>query len=215
MNAALKRRILVVQGDALEAKAVGLLALRLGYEVGAVVDNAEDAQIELRSAEYDLVLLEDVIRGPVDSAALAVEIRDRQGLPVVFVARLDDLKRWHKIKESDPYGVVMKPVEEMALRVQLDLALHRRAQERERELLRPGRLEAHARLRAKKGEALLPICAGCKKISGDDGRWSKLEEYFARHADVHFTHSFCPECETRLYGAAKAGEPSEAPERRG
>jgi len=46
---------------------------------------------------------------------------------------------------------------------------------------------------------LIPICAGCKKIRDDAGYWIRLEAYLKKHAEVDFTHTFCPDCFGRLY----------------
>jgi DNA-binding NtrC family response regulator len=46
---------------------------------------------------------------------------------------------------------------------------------------------------------LLPICAGCKKIRNDKGYWEQVENYLKAHADIEFTHGFCPDCMERLY----------------
>jgi hypothetical protein len=46
---------------------------------------------------------------------------------------------------------------------------------------------------------LLPICAGCKKIRDERGRWLTMEAYVEGHSTVQFSHGICPDCETRLY----------------
>lgn len=46
---------------------------------------------------------------------------------------------------------------------------------------------------------LLPICPNCKKVRDDKGYWHMVESYISRHADVKFTHSFCPDCLKKLY----------------
>ena len=46
---------------------------------------------------------------------------------------------------------------------------------------------------------LLPICARCKDIRDDAGRWSGIEDYVSERASVEFTHSLCPECKDELY----------------
>ena len=45
---------------------------------------------------------------------------------------------------------------------------------------------------------LLPICAWCKKIRDEEGRWQQLERYISLHSDAKFTHGLCEECERRL-----------------
>ncbi len=48
-------------------------------------------------------------------------------------------------------------------------------------------------------EALLPICASCRKVRDDKGYWGHVEEYFSSRAPVEFTHGICPDCATMLY----------------
>lgn len=46
---------------------------------------------------------------------------------------------------------------------------------------------------------LLPICAKCKKIRDDEGFWLHIDEYFAKHHDITFTHGICKTCAAELY----------------
>ena len=46
---------------------------------------------------------------------------------------------------------------------------------------------------------ILPICAGCKKVRGDDRYWEQVESYFGKHSDLRLSHGLCPECVKRLY----------------
>lgn len=48
-------------------------------------------------------------------------------------------------------------------------------------------------------KALLPICAGCKKIRDDQQYWHHVEQYFQDHLDVQFSHGLCPDCIQKLY----------------
>jgi hypothetical protein len=48
-------------------------------------------------------------------------------------------------------------------------------------------------------QALLPICASCKKIRDDKGYWSQVEQYFETHTKTVFTHSLCPHCVRKWY----------------
>lgn len=66
-------------------------------------------------------------------------------------------------------------------------------------------------LKAASGEGAsgspIPICAGCKKIREDNGRWSQAESYLARHLSVFFSHGLCLECARKIYPEAfKEGE---------
>ncbi len=47
---------------------------------------------------------------------------------------------------------------------------------------------------------LLPICGFCKRIRGDTG-WQPVEVYITDHSEALFSHTFCPECAGKHYGA--------------
>jgi hypothetical protein len=61
-----------------------------------------------------------------------------------------------------------------------------------------GELEAALR-KVRTLSGLLPICASCKKIRDEEGRWHQVEHYVRAHSEVDFTHTICPDCATRLY----------------
>ncbi len=48
-------------------------------------------------------------------------------------------------------------------------------------------------------EGFLPICASCKKIRDNNGRWNQMESYIKDHSEAEFSHSICPECAKKLY----------------
>jgi hypothetical protein len=47
-------------------------------------------------------------------------------------------------------------------------------------------------------EGILPICAMCKKIRDDGGRWLQIEHYIVNHSHAEFTHGYCPDCAREL-----------------
>jgi hypothetical protein len=66
----------------------------------------------------------------------------------------------------------------------------------------------HAQVEVETLTGLLPICAWCKKVRDDDGYWQQVEEYFARHSRLKFTHGVCLDCLDKL-----KEEPEPAPRR--
>ena len=77
---------------------------------------------------------------------------------------------------------------------------HMRARQRaeaERERLIAELQEALANVKTLTG--LIPICASCKKIRDDQGYWTQLETYLAKHSDAEFSHSLCLDCMRKLY----------------
>ena len=44
----------------------------------------------------------------------------------------------------------------------------------------------------------IPICAECKSIRDEDGRWARIEDYFSARTDISFSHTLCPQCNRKL-----------------
>lgn len=192
------RRLLLVEDEPLVATPLTLMLKRLGYDVAAVVDSGEEAVKMTFALIPDLVLMDISLRGTMDGAEAARQIRLTTGRPVVFLSGHSDPITLKKARECEPYGFILKPFGERELLVQIDLALYRHKVETERALAKRELEIAHGNLRNLRG--LLPVCAGCKKIQEADGRWQALEDFLKAHANVELTHGFCPECESRLYG---------------
>ena len=52
---------------------------------------------------------------------------------------------------------------------------------------------------------LLSMCASCKRIRDDEGRWEPVEAYLGRHGNVSVSHGLCPTCVDRLYPDEREG----------
>jgi PAS domain S-box-containing protein len=73
----------------------------------------------------------------------------------------------------------------------------RREREVEREQLIAELQDALSKVKVLSG--LLSICASCKKIRDERGRWEALEVYIRDRSAVDFSHGLCPECFKKLY----------------
>jgi PAS domain S-box-containing protein len=46
---------------------------------------------------------------------------------------------------------------------------------------------------------LLSICASCKSIRDENGRWSQIESYIMSRSEAEFSHDLCPACARVLF----------------
>ncbi|PTY06647.1 response regulator [Opitutaceae bacterium EW11] len=192
------RRVLIVEDEALVAEDIQQQLRQLGYSIAGTVDAGDEAVRQAFALHPDLVLMDIQLKGAMDGIEAARQIKVTCALPVVFLTGHFEPEVLRRAKETEPYGFILKPFSQRDLMVQLEMALYRWQLEVERSQLREELEVAHENLRKLHG--LLPLCSGCKKIREEDGYWAKLEDYLKEHANVEFTHGFCPECEAKFYG---------------
>jgi CheY-like chemotaxis protein len=70
-----------------------------------------------------LVLMDIRIKGPQDGIEAADQIRQRFDVPVVFVTAHTDIETLNRARIAEPFGYISKPVRDVNLRPQIEMAL--------------------------------------------------------------------------------------------
>ena len=193
-------RILVVEDNPADADLIREILPATGpasFQVESV-PRLSDALARQRGGKVDLVLLDLSLP---DSHGLSTLQQFHQGapnMPVILLTGTDD----------DELGVaaMQEGAQDYLVKGQINRNLLvrsiRYALERQKLLegLRQARATAEDALATVKTlTGLLPICSGCKQIRDDQGYWSKVEIYIAKHTNAQFTHSLCPECVRKYF----------------
>jgi two-component system, response regulator PdtaR len=126
--------VLVVEDDAAVGQFIQRSLGGSGFNVAGVVRSAAAAVDSIDRHLPSLVLIDIALEGPVDGITLAEQVRDRWGLPVVYVTGNGDGPLFERLVKSEPHGYVSKPFDEAQLRGAVELALA--VAERERRRLR-------------------------------------------------------------------------------
>ena len=119
-----KAKILVVEDEPLIADDIEAGLVDNGYEVSAIVDNANDAIAAIKKNKPDLALLDIKIEGSIDGVMLAEIIKKEFKLPFIFLTSNADPFTIDKVKTLNPNGFIVKPFDERDLRVAIEIALH-------------------------------------------------------------------------------------------
>lgn len=121
--------ILVVEDEAVVALDIERRLVALGYRVAAKTATGEEA-IKIAGRERpDLVLMDIHLKGPMDGVEAGRRIRESWRIPVVYLTAHADEPTLERAKETAPFGYVLKPFDEQKLRVTLELALAKSADE--------------------------------------------------------------------------------------
>ena len=120
-----KKRILIVEDEALTVLALQQELEELGYEIAGNASSAADA---LRAAEdnrADLVLMDIQLDGGISGIAAAAAMRGTVDIPVVFLTAHASAETVGRAVESGAFGYLLKPYTVSELKAAIDIALHK------------------------------------------------------------------------------------------
>lgn len=187
-------RILIAEDDAVSRKVLTKFLENWGHEVIAV-ENGNDAIKILKGDNAPSFAILDWMMPEKDGTEVCQWIRQQENGAFTYIILLtaktdkDDIVAGLS-SGADDY--VTKPFNKSELKqrvkageriVTLESQLQKKISELE-----------DALQNVKQLQRILPICAWCKKIRGDDEYWHNVEDYISSHSDTDFTHGICPEC---------------------
>jgi len=187
------KRIFIVEDQAIIAADLADRLRKMGYEVAGTAISGEQAIEAIPGTQPHLVLMDIVLGGEMDGVKAAEILTQRDQIPVVFLTAHGDTATTERAQITGPFGYVLKPFDQRELRVAIEIALYRGSVEAE--LRRINRELQEALEKVKTLEGILPICAWCKKIRDEEGRWQTVERYLMGHSDAKLSHCICPDCE--------------------
>ena len=117
--------ILIVEDERIVAKDLQHTLNAMGYDAFAIAASADDALRHAGERRPALVLMDIRIKGRQDGIETAALIRQRHGVPVVFLTAHADDATLERAKLTTPYGYLMKPVKAAELRSAIEISLHR------------------------------------------------------------------------------------------
>ncbi|MCD6117094.1 PAS domain S-box protein [bacterium] len=120
-----KIKILIVEDEKIIAADISQNLKGLGYEVVKLVSSGEDAVESCRKLKPDVVLMDIKLKGKMDGIEAADEIRKKYGTPVVYVTSYTDEETLERVKQTEPYGFIVKPIMEEELRGVIETTVYK------------------------------------------------------------------------------------------
>ena len=165
-----KETILVVEDEFVTGSEIQARLEEMGFNVPGVVDTGEEAIQKTGELNPDIVVMDITLKGTMTGIEAAEQIRARYGTPVVYLTAHSDEATVNKAMLSEPFGYLIKPLDERALRTTIRMALYKHAMD---EKVRQSEETIRGLLDATKDEAVL---------ANGDGKILACNEAFARNA---------------------------------
>jgi CheY-like chemotaxis protein len=117
--------VIIVEDESIIARAIERTLTRMGYSVPAMASSGEECLRLLEGERPDIILMDIALAGRMDGIETSAVIREKHGIPVIYLTSHADSASLERAKMTAPYGYIMKPVKELDLVSCMEMALSR------------------------------------------------------------------------------------------
>ena len=122
-------KIFIVEDDPIIFMHLEFMLKEKGYRIVGSEANGSNAIVNIKLSEPDIILMDVSIEGDIDGIETALIIRERFGIPVVFITSFFDEKTIARAKIATPFGYLIKPVSPKDLYIAIDISLYNHSME--------------------------------------------------------------------------------------
>lgn len=188
-----------------------------GYENISIFSNADDflkqihslAEKKKKQPSFDLILLDINMPGTngIDACTLIKKIEMYKETPIIMLTGVSDEHILNEAFIAGAHDFITVPFSKIVFLARVNGAIRLKRERDEKNEILQEKDEVVTKLKEaidniKTLTGLIPICANCKNIRGDDGYWDQVEVYISKHSQAVFTHGICPNCAEKLYKEA-------------
>jgi DNA-binding NarL/FixJ family response regulator len=127
----MQEKILIVDDEYTTVTALEELLSSKGYNVVGLCMSGDEAVETATRLKPDLILMDIVMPGRIDGIAAAEIVRERLGIPVVFLTGHAEDKLVDKAKKAGPLGYIMKPFNDAQIEAAVKIALDKNEKDRQ------------------------------------------------------------------------------------
>jgi DNA-binding response OmpR family regulator len=118
-----KYNIIIVEDDEITALNLNMSLQKHGYNIIAICDNATKAKDEIDRYKPDMIIIDISLQESDDGIKLAKKIREKYGIPFIFLTSHTDDDIISMAKKTEPYGYIVKPFDPSSLHATIQMAI--------------------------------------------------------------------------------------------
>ena len=115
-----KKKILIVEDEAIFATSIQRVLIKSGYEVSEPVSTGEEAVERAKEETPDLVIMDVMLEGKIDGIEAAMNIRSLNDIPIVFISGYQEEKLLKRAKSVASSIYLIKPITPQDLELAID-----------------------------------------------------------------------------------------------
>lgn len=118
------KTILIVEDEFLIAKDIEGLLLEEGYEVIGFIASVDEAIEIIEKKKPDLVITDISLIGEKDGVDLGRYLISKDTIPFIYLTSHTDKIVMERVKETRPYGFIVKPFKDADVKATIDIVLN-------------------------------------------------------------------------------------------
>ncbi len=135
-----KKRVLIVEDDAIISNFIQMKLEDIGYSVPAKARTGKQAIEYARKFDPDIILMDVMLEGEIDGVQAVEEISKYIDVPVIYLTASSDENTIQRLMKTEPHGFLIKPFDDRILFSAMQIAAYRHKTKKElfdtKELLR-------------------------------------------------------------------------------
>lgn len=116
---------MIVEDESIIAEDIADSLKSIGYAIVGIVASGEEAIVLAGKLQPDLVLMDIMLQGEMNGIAAAEHIQSSYQIPAIYLTAYADEKTLERVKDTNPFGYIVKPFEEKNLHLTIQIALQR------------------------------------------------------------------------------------------
>jgi PAS domain S-box-containing protein len=125
-----KKKILLVEDEGIEALDIKRSLNSFGYEVPYVASSGEEAVEKALEIMPDLILMDIFLKGEIDGIEAASKIKDLN-IPVIYLTAHPEELTIERAKLTELYGYMIKPYKPTELKYAIEIAIYKNQKDKE------------------------------------------------------------------------------------
>ncbi len=118
-------KVFIIEDEAITALDIKRTLEKLNYEIVGIKDRGEEAIKQIEKLDPDIILMDISLKGELDGIETARLLNIRKKIPIVYLTAHSDEETIERSKSTNPYGYLLKPLNDRDLNSCLRMALYR------------------------------------------------------------------------------------------
>lgn len=123
--------ILIIEDETIVAKDIQRVLKRFGYTVAGIAAHYAETMEIVKNNKVDCALVDIHVSGAKDGIDIAMILKEQFNIPSIFITAYPDQVSLKRVKDTSPYGYLVKPLRESELKAALELALYKSSVEKQ------------------------------------------------------------------------------------